>query len=328
MVLNLPDLEAVSARCHRVCERLEKSIAIYEATGERPTHYVGVPRITLLGLQSPPLSCFCCKSAKVLRFDGDDMQTMQRPKRGAHVDSISYYVQDMAATSRALIKMQKRKTQIAESGNSVNRADNWIDNVMYVASQYAKQIMADSEEDNALKAQASLRRRGSAIPQVENMRSLYGSFGYQSQPVSTPPPGDHCNVQWNVSEDTDRRSHLLSPEDSFVSLVSYLGLLAAACVYSMPSLLLLQILLSMQYRQSEHEDWKRRNSSSMKLFKAPESEDRRTTIRKTLGKLGLDFVVAGVSFINKQLGKSEHDDLYLAVLIVGLTQLAGTSQQM
>ena len=219
VVLNLPDLEAVSARCHRVCERLEKSIAYYEAKGERPTHYVGVPRMTLLGLQSPPLSCFCCESSHVLRFDGDNMETMQRPKRGAHVDSISYYVQDMAATSRALIKMQKRKTQIAESGNRVNRADNWLDNVMAVASEYAHQIMADSEEDNALKTQSSsLRRRGSAIPQVENMRSIYGSFGYQGQAVKTPPPGDHCNVQWNASDDTERRSHLLSSEDSFVSM--------------------------------------------------------------------------------------------------------------
>lgn len=244
VVLNLPDLEAVSARCHRVCERLEKSIAYYEAKGERPTHYVGVPRITVLGLQSPPLSCFCCKSAEVLRFDGDDMQTLQRPQRGAHVDSISYYVQDMAATSRALIKMQKRKTQIAESGNRVNRADKWIDNVMAVASEYAQQIMADSEEDNALKAYSnSFRRRGrtgSAIPQVENMRSIYGSFGYQGEPLSTPPLGDHCNVQWNVADETDRRSHLLSPEDSFVSsfIDMIQGVYSIGCVEAHMSCLL------------------------------------------------------------------------------------------
>lgn len=276
VVLNLPDLEAVSARCHRVCERLEKSIAYYEALGERPTHYVGVPRITVLGLQSPPLSCFCCKSAQVLRFDGDNMETMQRPQRGAHVDSISYYVQDMAATSKALIKMQRRKTQIAESGNRMNRADNWMDNVMAVASEYAQQIMADSEEDNFLKAQASFRRRGTAIPQVENMRSIYGSFGYQSGgAVTSPPSGDHCNVQWNDSDETDRRGHLLSPEESFYS----------------------------QYSQERIDRQNsRRRSSAMRTLKAPGAEDHhRTMVRKVMGKLGLDFVVAGCAFINRQL---------------------------
>jgi Cytosolic domain of 10TM putative phosphate transporter len=220
VVLNLPDLEAVSARCHRVCERLEKSIAYYEANGERPTHYVGVPRLTLLGIQSPPLSCFCCKGSEVLRFDGDDMETMQRPNRGALVDSISYYIQDMAATSRALIKMQKRKTQIAESGNREKIPRNWMDKVMEAASEYAGRIMEDSEADNALKAHFSGSRRASGIPQVENMKSIYGygSFGYQSK-ISTPPTGDHCDVQWNVIDDTDRRSHLLSPDGSFVSVV-------------------------------------------------------------------------------------------------------------
>lgn len=218
VVLNLPDLEAVSLRSHRVCERLEKSIAYYEANGERPTHYVGVPRLTLLGLQSPPLSCFCCKSSEVLRFDGENFESLQRPQRGTHVDSISYYVQDMAATSRALIKMQKRKAKIARTGNRVNREDNWMEKAKHVASEYAKQIMEDSELDNALIGTLDRPREGGnyGVPQVENMRSLYGSFGYQSDNVATPPVGDHCNVQWGVLDDDLRRSQLL-PEDAFVS---------------------------------------------------------------------------------------------------------------
>ncbi|CAB9506338.1 CSC1-like protein ERD4 [Seminavis robusta] len=277
VVLNLPDLEAVSARCHRVCERLEKSIAYYEAYGDRPTHYVGVPRITVLGLQSPPLSCFCCKSTRPLRFDGDDMETLQRPQRGAHVDSISYYIQDMAATSRALIKMQKRKSRIAQTGNREKNPRNWIDKVMEVASEYAKQIMEDSEMENALQSKYTPTRRGTAIPQVEQMSIHgYGSFGYQRQPVSTPPQGDHCDVEWNVPYDTDRRSHLLSPEDAF-------------------------------YRQHSEaslggDGGARRRPSSIRQFPAPGAEDHhRTTIRKVLGRLGLDFIVSGVSFINRQL---------------------------
>ena len=218
VVLNLPDLEAVSLRSHRVCERLEKSIAYYEANGERPTHYVGVPRLTLLGLQSPPLSCFCCKSSEVIRFDGENLESLQRPQRGTHVDSISYYIQDMAATSRALIKMQKRKAKIARTGNRVNREANWVEKAKHVASEYARQIMEDSELDNALIGTLDRPHDGGncGVPQVENMRSLYGSFGYQTDNVATPPVGDHCNVQWGVLDDDLRRSQLL-PEDAFVS---------------------------------------------------------------------------------------------------------------
>ena len=36
-------------------------------------------------------------------------------------------------------------------------------------------------------------------------------------------------------------------------------------------------------------------------MKAPGAEDRRTLIRKQLGRFGLDFVVAGVSFLSRQL---------------------------
>ena len=38
-------------------------------------------------------------------------------------------------------------------------------------------------------------------------------------------------------------------------------------------------------------------------MKAPGAEDRRTLIRKQLGRFGLDFVVAGLAFLNRQLGK-------------------------
>lgn len=59
VLLNLPDLEAVSARCQRVCRRLEKSIAYWHATGTRPTHNVGSPRITILGVDLAPFDFSC-----------------------------------------------------------------------------------------------------------------------------------------------------------------------------------------------------------------------------------------------------------------------------
>jgi hypothetical protein len=59
VVLNLPDLEAVKARCLRGCRRLEKSIAYYHATGSRPTHNVGSPRIHILGVDLAPFDWSC-----------------------------------------------------------------------------------------------------------------------------------------------------------------------------------------------------------------------------------------------------------------------------
>lgn len=59
VVLNLPDLEAVKHRCLRVCRRLEKSIAHWHATGTRPTHNVGSPRVNVLGVDLAPFDCSC-----------------------------------------------------------------------------------------------------------------------------------------------------------------------------------------------------------------------------------------------------------------------------
>jgi hypothetical protein len=59
VVLNLPDLEALKARCLRMCRRLEKSIAGYHATGNRPTHNVGSPRIHILGIDLAPFDWSC-----------------------------------------------------------------------------------------------------------------------------------------------------------------------------------------------------------------------------------------------------------------------------
>lgn len=59
VLLNLPDLEAVKARCFRVCRRLEKSIAYWHATGTRPTHNVGSPRISILGVDLAPFDFSC-----------------------------------------------------------------------------------------------------------------------------------------------------------------------------------------------------------------------------------------------------------------------------
>lgn len=185
MILNLKDLEAVKAKTLRVCRRLEKSIAHYHALGFRPTHNVGSPRVNILGVELAPFDWSCGSYPNVAYTDNGSSH--ERPPRGTHVDSISYYTYDLADCNKNMHFMQQRKTEIAFSGNSSNEADSWIARLMISAYEVANQIMVDSAEDNALAAGSlvdnALRanynafRDGTGIPQAELMSSRYGSFG-------------------------------------------------------------------------------------------------------------------------------------------------------
>lgn len=102
----------------------------------------------------------------------------QKPERGTHVDSISYYTHDLAALNKDMYFMQQRKTEIQVTGNVSFEAHNWISRVMMSAYEVADSIMVDSAEDNALKANySSFESATGAVPQAEQMRSRYGSFG-------------------------------------------------------------------------------------------------------------------------------------------------------
>lgn len=57
VILNLPDLELLVARRLRIVRRLEKSIAYFHATGERPTHVVGRKRAACCGIDLSPCDC-------------------------------------------------------------------------------------------------------------------------------------------------------------------------------------------------------------------------------------------------------------------------------
>jgi len=154
VVLKLPDLEEMSARCLRTCRRLEKSIAYLHATGERPTHISGRGRLSVLGVDLAPVDCSCmAPSGSSLHDDAvyiEDGRYVERPSRGTRVDSISYYTQELAAESRALFKMQKRKTQIAESGNLSFQADNWLNQAVRDLTSVADAVLQDSIEANDL----------------------------------------------------------------------------------------------------------------------------------------------------------------------------------
>jgi hypothetical protein len=178
MVLNLPDLETVAARCMRVCRRLEKSIAYYHDTGKRATHNVGSPRIRILGIDMAPCDSGCCAKPNMAYMDNRD--TMEKPEKGTHVDSISYYTYDLAETNKELHAMQSRKVEMAFAGSSHVDVENWITKLMVAAYEMADEIMIDSAEDNALRTSySSSSEKGISIPQAELMstRTLYGTLG-------------------------------------------------------------------------------------------------------------------------------------------------------
>jgi Late exocytosis, associated with Golgi transport/Cytosolic domain of 10TM putative phosphate transporter len=188
IVLNIPDLEAVRARCIRVCRRLEKSIAYYHANGKRATHNVGSPRISVLGIDMAPCDCYggCCGTPNVAYVDNREAMT-HRPQRGTHVDSISYYTYDLAETNKKLYTMQQRKAEMAFEGSNHVEADNWFTKLVVSAHEMADEIMIDSAEDNALRttySDVSAIPQGTAIPQAELMstHTLYGSIGVGETP--------------------------------------------------------------------------------------------------------------------------------------------------
>ncbi len=121
----------------------------------------------------PHTSCQLFRSVAYV----DNRLMNDRPPRGTHVDSISYYTYDLADCNKDMYFMQQRKTEIALTGNSSFEADNWLARLMISAYEVADQIMVDSAEENALRATYSSSDYGTSIPQAELMSSRYGSFG-------------------------------------------------------------------------------------------------------------------------------------------------------
>jgi hypothetical protein len=179
MVLNLHDLETVATRCMRVCRRLEKSLAHYHATGERATHNVGSPRLTILGIDMAPCDGFCCGSSPNVAYV-DNRRLTEKPQKGTHVDSISYYTYDLSEMNKIMCNLQGRKAEIALEGTNHPEASNWFTKLVVSAHEMANDIMLDSAEDNALRTSYStVRETGTPIPQAELMgtKTIYGTLG-------------------------------------------------------------------------------------------------------------------------------------------------------
>lgn len=210
VILNLKDLEAVKAKTARCCRRLEKSIAHYHAEGVRPTHIVGSLRINILGVELAPFDWSCGSLPNVAYVDNRPLN--ERPAKGTHVDSISYYTHDLAFCNMQMNFMQKRKTELALSGNESSDASNWFAKLMISAYEVADQILVESAEDNALRAShtATFDEGGGGIPQAELMSSFarYGSFG---------PPGasTRSSIMKSADQEEGDQRTTIRVNDSF-----------------------------------------------------------------------------------------------------------------
>mmetsp|Transcript_10769 Transcript_10769/g.23042 ORF Transcript_10769/g.23042 Transcript_10769/m.23042 type:complete len:1479 (+) Transcript_10769:104-4540(+) len=228
VVMNVPDLDALSARRLRVARRLEKSLAYWYATGNRPTHITGRGRLQLCGIESTPVDfkcvvCCCCydscRVANYMEEDGKDAQPAQfyehLPGKGACVDSIAYYTRDLADCNLRMKKLQQEKFKIARRGFRKSSEGNGAQDDWYTrplgwaksgAHKAAEGLRVEFEvlsEDDVWE-QSGLCDNDREFPFCTN-RTGYGSF-------STQP--NHC---WNesplVEEDHLKEESLTSPNN-------------------------------------------------------------------------------------------------------------------
>lgn len=308
VVLKVPDLEEAAARVVRSCRRLEKSIAFWKATGSRPTHTVGRHRLTVLGVVDlPPVECWSglrepsnnmtttsinnqnfnevtIKSSQS-SFSYDEMTDpihidnpsfyLERPKRGTRVDSISYYTQELAAHSRALLKLQKQKDAIAESGNrSINNASTWLDQVVREASLVACRILNDSVQDNALVSTtvSGSAYEGDTTGMAEHMSSTSPANSYYGSMTTTPPIR---NTVYHSSHNTETEPDILMLPNGLPHIKTY---------------------------DDDDIDDDEDDLSEPSQYSAPFSQAQYSNrIRRWAGRLGLDFIVAIFRYLSKQL---------------------------
>jgi hypothetical protein len=163
VILNLKDIETLSAKKETVTRRLEKSIAWYHATGRRPTHVNGRPRLTLCGIElARPIDIlFCCCEPNVALRDYDLNEEI--PK-GAKVDSIKYYTRDLMRLNALMHEEQKTKLGLAEFGNFTLQANTWFSRVNDVVQhivddpyQYDSDETSDDERGGEVSHQDNYR---------------------------------------------------------------------------------------------------------------------------------------------------------------------------
>lgn len=163
IAMNVPDLDNLSSRRLRVTRRLEKSLAYYKVTGIRPCHMSGRPRCYCCGIESTPIDALCVACCCFLDtwrmdrcaiIDDDDETTFpdfydELPGKGEMVDSISYYIKDLAQCNLQMQKLQKEKLRIAQGGGDIQRSGagmEWYTETLVWAKENAK-VAAESLQE-------------------------------------------------------------------------------------------------------------------------------------------------------------------------------------
>mmetsp|Transcript_22017 Transcript_22017/g.26911 ORF Transcript_22017/g.26911 Transcript_22017/m.26911 type:complete len:506 (+) Transcript_22017:162-1679(+) len=186
VILKVPELDVLSARRKRVTRRLEKAIAYYEATGKRPTHIVGRPRLMLCGIETEPVSMFPCYKEEA----NDDTMTENDFDfdKGHRADSITYYFHDLNRMNRQVMELQRETAEIAENGSVRFTSQNWTENLRAVASSAVAAIGLEG---------------GIFFPseKEDSCHKEYGSFDFIDLPLS---PG-HCVDDQNFHEMEESR---------------------------------------------------------------------------------------------------------------------------
>lgn len=299
VVMKLPELETLSLRRLRVTRRLEKSIAYFYATGERSSHVLGRSRVNICGIDLAPLD-FTMSTALPIVIDDEGPY----PPRGVRVDSISYYTRDLAECNRELFLLQQQKTQIAHSGNVVIKAKNWFTKAIDSLSDTVADVLDESLEDNDLKSpQDLLHFMGTCIPQAEQMTSQYGSFGFspgtpvplvprpylsrrlppREETSSSKSKGSVSNgnlpINPSAKHNWDHEANSISSNEKSIPLVDddhlkpLPHLSTEEVVYDVP-----------------------------KKYVHPGTRNReQNLLRRIAGRLGLDFLFAGLKYLNRTL---------------------------
>lgn len=217
IAMNVPDLDNLSARRLRVTRRLEKSLAYYNVTGIRPTHMSGRPRLYMCGIESTPvdalcLACCCfydsCRSGRGRNDDNslDDFPDFydELPPKGQLVDSISYYIKDLAQCNLQMQKLQKEKLRIAQGGGDIRRgsAMEWYTDTLVWAKENAKIAAEGLREEFEVLLDEEEPTRHDII--ARDNTGTYGSFRTDGHKKSRSPLVKEDHLETNgIACDSD-----------------------------------------------------------------------------------------------------------------------------
>jgi hypothetical protein len=145
IVLNVPDLKALTDERHNVKTRLEKSIAYHEATGRRPVHIYGRRFKACGGIES------MTSYGEPPTWKGDTgADTEREPRVGERVDSINYYQRELQRLDVSVQTMQQEKIALANTLNESVRTSSKFSKGLDLAYQSVSERFETEMEDGML----------------------------------------------------------------------------------------------------------------------------------------------------------------------------------